>query len=223
MIDSQKLSSTPRPIKERGLGGTDMLEMIAAAIAGFILPRIQYDDAVFVQTELARMPALRNKSGAVTSELWIDPSGRVLDCAVLRYTGAKVVADRVCELMKQRHFQTPRGPSEAATYATSVSTTVYASPRDSKKLVQDLELLNNPDRTLAASISDASIGENVYLLLAIDQNGHLAACMPEQERLIEKLAGYCDQVADEEFTIRRDQGQPVSYVRRYRIKLEPMS
>lgn len=201
-----------------------MLEIFATSIAAFILPYAGYDEAVFIQTRLQQTPALRDKSAAVTTELWIGPNGKVLDCTVVRYAGSKAIADQVCALMKQRRLRAPKGPINAPTYAISVMTTGYGSTRqETDKLAQDLANLSSPDLSIAANASADSAGEDVGLLLAIDENGRAKVCRPANEDLIERLARYCEQVADKQFEVKRDQDLPVNYVRSYRIRLDASS
>jgi hypothetical protein len=82
-----------------------MLEMLTAAAVALAVPNLGNEEATFVQSQLHRVRELRDQSAAVTSELWIGPDGKVLDCKILRHAGSKAVADRVCELMQRRRLR----------------------------------------------------------------------------------------------------------------------
>jgi len=106
------VSSTSR----RTQGEHNMLEIMAASLAMISVPSAKNEDANFVLAQLNRSH-VRSKSAAVDTELWVGPSGQILDCHAAAYAGAKEVGDQVCQALKKRRLSAPRGPSDRPVYA----------------------------------------------------------------------------------------------------------
>jgi hypothetical protein len=193
-----------------------MLEMMAVAAVALSVPQVGYEDAVFVQTQLQRVRDLKNQSAAVTSELWIGPDGKVLDCKVVRYAGSKELADHVCELMKRRRLNAPGGPSASPAYALIRTTTGWgASSQASGQVARDLAALDQPDKAIAIDNSRAE--SDIRLSIAVDVTGRASACRAVKDA--DQAEDYCGELNDERFAIRHDEhGRPVTYLRNYRIK-----
>ena len=158
-----------------------------------------------------------------TVNLWIDPTGTIVECQKGRAVGTREIAAGFCSMLLGRQIDAPRDEHDRPTYAyVPYTMSGFAASRmpQSDAVIDALLALPNvgdADERLQVSHPSVAQGTRFYVNLAIAADGSVTACERAKSLPRRLVKPACAAARARTFAVRTASGQAVSYVRKVRL------
>lgn len=158
-----------------------------------------------------------------TVNLWIDPTGSIVECQTGRAVGSQEIAWRFCSMLLGRQIEVPRDEHGRPTYAyVPYTMSGFAASRvsQSEAVIDALLAIPNagdPDERLAVSHPSVKDENRYFVDLSIAADGSVTGCERSKNLPRRLLASACAAAKEKRFAVRTASGQAVPYVRKVRL------
>lgn len=195
---------------------------LIALVSGISFPTEQMD---MVDHLLKALPEIKrdDESAAADIGLWVRPDGHIVNCEVVRYTGAKASVDRVCPAFDSYSFKSAHAGDGTELHAyliTTISLFPDRSPGKRNVLMKNLRQLREDSEEVSFERSlflDERSPSDFLLTLDVDEQGIVSHCEKGSKKTSVKTADLaCNKLVGRAVTRRFDEnGEAVRYLMRF--------
>lgn len=189
-----------------------------AAASSFVLPQADMRMAEYFESHAPKSVEREGRWAAADVEVFVDPKGRVLECAVKRVVGDSDLAQTMCSLSVGQRMTSPRDFGGKPVHG--LGRTVFGIAPDSQpNPYRKLGMPENERLEIAADQLpvDASASTQPFdLRLVINELGAVNACQPAVKVSAPVESISCQLASSLTFPRKLSKdGRPVKYVRSY--------
>ena len=160
---------------------------------------------------------------AATVKLWIEPKGRITDCAIVRSLGEKGIVEKICPVLVGMRVKSPRDHKGEKSYGTmsmdftAFADSLYGRRKEFTDALSAEPMPDDVDGELAAEFA-TKLDDRYAVTLVVGSDGSVLACEKGGKLPANLTSQACELAGAKSYAIGRSEaGEPVSYVRLVRF------
>jgi hypothetical protein len=199
-----------------------LILLAAATVASAALPQVPPPVAGAIGTAVDPSKGPKDGPLVMVVELFADPNGKVIDCAVRAFSGAASNAKAVCRATKGKKLVPAKDAVGEAAFGLVAFNITLGDGTGAQQLLSRPVYRFPAD--LVLQIAEYPGGRDgpirVPLLVGAEANGTISSCGAQVRRDEGLSATLCAQVKQLKMPVRYDQdGNPVRYVAPFQVEL----
>lgn len=190
-----------------------MLDLLSLAVLALVPATAEVEDAAALQRQLG---ARYERTPTVARlDMWIDPSGKVLECAVGKLVGNEKAGEDMCRFLKRRKLKAAVGSDGRPSYGLySTIVSLTPAPLDEEVRRKINKALREPDvRLQVSSLPEDAATMDRPVYAQIGSEGGVEACEAAGTQRDDYSTIVCEQISASKWPVHSNgEGVPTAYV-----------